>query len=62
VRRESAEACAKAEVKSMDEGVKGIQYLRHLMIELELISAEHMIPLMNDNSGAINWAKKGDPT
>jgi len=46
----------------MDEGVKGIQYLRHLMIELELISAEHMIPLMNDNSGAINWAKKGDPT
>ena len=32
------------------------------MIELGLRDAEQPIPVLNDNSGAIDWTKTGDPT
>ena len=49
----SGSSC-EAELKSMDKGVKVLQYLRNLMMELDLIQAEHTIALLNDNVGAID--------
>ena len=60
-KRISGSSC-EAEVKSMDEGVKAIQFLRFLMIELGIMAADHTIPLLNDNAGAIDWTKTGGPT
>ena len=43
-KRISGSSC-EAEIKAMDEGTKGLQFLRHLMIELGLRDAEQPIPL-----------------
>ena len=60
-KRISGSSC-EAEIKAMDEGTKGLQFLRHLMIELGLRDAEQPIPVLNDNSGAIDWTKTGGPS
>ena len=57
-KRISASSC-EAEIKAMDEGTKGLQRLRHLMIEMGLRDTEQPIPVLNDNSGAIDWTKTG---
>ena len=48
-----------AEIKYIDGGIRGIQYLRHLMKQLGLPDVEYPTPLMNDNQGSINWIKSG---
>ena len=48
-----------AELKSIDEGIKGIQYLRHLMSQLGLPDTQTPTPVLNDNKGAIDWIDSG---
>ena len=43
-----------AELKAIDEGIKGIQYLRHLMRQLGLPDIDYPTPILNDNRGSIN--------
>jgi hypothetical protein len=57
-RRASGSSC-EAEIKAMDEGTKAIQYLRYLLHELGFDDADKPTPLLNDNSGAIDWCKNG---
>ena len=59
-KRISGSSC-EAEIKAMDEGTKGVQFIRHLMMELGLLDANQAIPILNDNSGAIDWTKTGGP-
>ena len=44
-----------AEIKSIDDGIKAIKYLQHLMKQLSLSNIEYPTPLMNDNKGSIDW-------
>ena len=61
-KRGSGSSCM-AELKAVDEGIKGIQYLRHLMIELGLPDVEYPTPVLNDNQGAVDWIDSGcEPT
>ena len=53
-KRGSRSSCM-AELKSIDEGIKGIQYLRHLMKQLGLSDIDYPTPLLNDNQGSIDW-------
>ena len=48
-----------AEIKSIDDGICAIQYLRHLFKQLGLPDIEYPIPLMNDNQGSIYWIEYG---
>ena len=48
-----------AKIKSIDGGIRGIQYLRHLMKQLGLPDIEYPTPLMNDNQGSIDWIELG---
>ena len=48
-----------AEIKSIDDGIRAIQYLRHLMKQLGLPDIEYPTPLMNDNQGSIDWIESG---
>ena len=47
------------ELKAMDEGIKGIQYLRHLMKQLGLSDVSYPTPILNDNRGSIDWIESG---
>ena len=57
-KRGSRSSCM-AEIKSIDEGIKGIQYLRHLMRQLGLPDVDVPTPLLNDNRGSLDWIKSG---
>ena len=48
-----------AELKSIDKGIKGIQYLRHLMKQLGLSDIDYPTPLLNDIQGSIDWIESG---
>ena len=48
-----------AELKAVDQGVKGIQYLRHLMKQLGLADTDLPTPILNDNRGSIDWIESG---
>ena len=48
-----------AKIKSIDDGIRAIQYLRHLMKQLGLPDIEYPTPLMNDNQGSIDWIESG---
>ena len=48
-----------AEIKALDNGVKGIQYLRHLMQQIGLPDIDYPTPVLNDNRGAIDWIDSG---
>ena len=37
-----------AEIKSIDDGIRGIQYLRHLMKQLGLPDVKYPTPLMRN--------------
>ena len=52
-KRGSRSSCM-AEIKAIDEGIKGIQYLRHLMRQLGLTDVDYPTPLLNDNRGSID--------
>ena len=56
--RVSGSSC-EAEIKAMDEGVKGIQFLRHLMEQLNLRDPLDPIPIINDNQGSVDWVNHG---
>jgi len=48
-----------AKIKAIDQGIRGIQYLRHLMRQLDLPDINFPTPLMNDNQGSIDWIASG---
>lgn len=48
-----------AELKAVDEGIKGVQFLRHLMREWGLSDIDIPTPVLNDNKGAIDWILSG---
>ena len=57
-KRGSRSSCM-AEIKALDEGIKGIQYLRHLMQQIGLPDIKYPTPVLNDNKGAIDWIDSG---
>ena len=57
-KRGSRSSCI-AELKSMDEGIKGIQFLRHLMKQIGLPDVDEPTPIMNDNRGSLDWIESG---
>ena len=48
-----------AKIKSIDDRIRAIQYLRHLMKQLGLPDIEYPTPLMNDSQGSIDWIESG---
>ena len=48
-----------AEIKFIDKGIKGIQYLRYLMRQLGLADIDIPTPLLNDNRGSLDWIESG---
>ena len=57
-KRGSRSSCF-AEIKSIDKGIRAIQYLRHLMRQLGLPDVDFNTPLLNDNQGSIDWIESG---
>ena len=57
-KRGSSSLCM-AEIKSIDDGICAIQYLRHLMKQLGLPNVDFPTMLLNDSQGSINWIKSG---
>ena len=57
-KRGSRSSCV-AELKSMDEGIKGIQFLRHLMKQIGLPDVDTPTPILNDNRGSLDWIESG---
>ena len=47
------------EIKSIDDGIYAIQYLRHLMEQLVFPDVDFLTPLLNDNQGIIDWIESG---
>lgn len=47
-RRRSCSSCI-TELKSINTGIKAIQYLCHLMKQLDLSNVNYLTPLYNDN-------------
>ena len=48
-----------AEIKSIDNRICTIQYLRYLMKQLGLPDINFLTPLLNDNQGNIDWIESG---
>ena len=48
-----------AEIKSINDEIKTIQYLKHLMKQLIIPNIKYPTPLMNDNQGSIDWIESG---
>ena len=48
-----------AELKAIDDGIRGIQYLRHLMRQLGLPDIDYPTPVLNDNRGSLEWIESG---
>ena len=57
-KRGSRSSCI-AELKAVDEGIKGIQYLRHLIKQIGLPGIDCPTPVLNDSRGAIGWVGSG---
>ena len=53
-KRGSRSSCM-AEIKSINNGIRAIQYLRYLMKQLGLHDVEFQTPFLNDNQGSIDW-------
>ena len=47
------------EIKSIDAGIRGIQFLRYLMRQLGLPDIDIPTPLLNDNRGSLDWIDSG---
>ena len=57
-KRGSRSSCI-AELKAIDMGIKGIQYIRHLMEQIGLPDIDYPTPVLNDNRGSIDWIDAG---
>ena len=57
-KRLSGSSCI-AEIKAMHEGVKEIQFIRHLMRQLGLSDVNNPTPILNDNKGSVDWVESG---
>ena len=57
-KRGSRSSCI-AELKAIDEGIKGIQFLRKLMEQLGLPDVHTPTPILNDNQGSLDWIESG---
>ena len=57
-KRGSRSSCI-AELKAIDMGIKGIQYIRHLMQQIGLPDIDYPTPVLNDNRGSIDWIESG---
>ena len=57
-KRGSRSSCI-AKLKLMDEGIKGIQFLRHLMKQIGLPDVDEPTPKMNNNRGSLDWIESG---
>ena len=57
-KRGSRSSCF-AEIKLIDEGIRAIQYLRHLMKQLGLPDVDVPTPLLNNNQGSIDRIESG---
>ena len=57
-KRGSRSSCI-AELKAIDEGIKGIQFLRKLMGQLGLPDVKFPTPILNDNRGSLDWIESG---
>ena len=57
-KRGSRSSCI-AKLKSMDEGIKGIQFLRHLMKQVGLPDVDEPTPILNNNRGSLDWSESG---
>ena len=57
-KRGSRSSCI-AELKAIDEGIKGIQFLRKLMAQLGLPDVNTPTPVLNDNRGSLDWIESG---
>ena len=47
------------EIKSINDGIRAIQYLKHLMKQLGLPDVDFPTPLLNDNQGSIDCIESG---
>ena len=56
--RISGSSC-EAEIKAVDEGTKGTQYVRYVEEELVIADPGIPTPLHNDNNGAVDWSQTG---
>ena len=57
-KRRSRSSCM-TKIKSIDAGIKGIQYLRYLMKQLGLHDIDYPTPLWNNNQDSIDLIKSG---
>ena len=57
-KRASGSSC-EAEIKAMDNGVKDVQFMRHLTEQLGLRDSSDPIPVLNDNKGSVDWVNNG---
>jgi hypothetical protein len=57
-KRMSGSSC-EAEIKAVDEGTKITQYIRFLEDELRIGNLADPTPLLNDNSGSVDWSHTG---
>ena len=57
-KRGSRSSCI-AELKAIDEGIKGIQFLKKLMQQLGLPDVNAPTPVLNDNRGSLDWIESG---
>ena len=57
-KRGSRSSCI-AELKAVDQGIEGMQCLRHLMKQIGLPDIDCPTPILNDNRGAIGWIDSG---
>ena len=48
-----------AEIKSIDDRIHAIQYLRHLMKQLGLTNVDFLTTLLNNNQGSIYQIESG---
>ena len=39
----------------MDECIKGVQFLRHLMQQMRLPNVDKPTPILNNNCGSLDW-------
>ena len=43
----------------MDECIKGVQFLRHLMQQMRLPNVDKPTPILNNNCGSLDWIQSG---
>ena len=57
-KRGSRSSCI-AELKAIEEGIKGVQFLRLLVGLLGLTDVNTPTPILNDNRGSLDWIESG---